>query len=181
MNAPLQKNPGDRILVAGIGNVFLGDDGCGVEAVRALVTRPIPDAVNVAEFGIRAYDLAFALTGGYESAILIDAVPRGDAPGTVYLIQPATEELPPLAPGAADAHAMHPLTVLQMAQAFGSLPSKLFLVGCEPAVLDNEDGRMGLSEQVNAAVPRAVEMVEQLVKRLLDSRIEKTTAGFAPA
>ncbi len=174
-------NSNASILVAGIGNIFLGDDAFGVEVVRALLKRPLPDQVLVRDFGISSYDLAYALTEAYATAILLDAVMRGEAPpGTTYLIQPELEHLPPLASGAGDAHTMNPVVVLQMAKAFGALPPNLYLVGCEPAVLDCENGALGLSPAVQAAVPQAVALVESLLARLLDSET-KTNAGLAPA
>jgi hydrogenase maturation protease len=168
-----------RILIAGIGNIFLGDDAFGVETVRELARRPLPEGVRVTDFGIRSYDLAYALTDGYDVAILVDAAPRGGQPGTLYLIEPdiATEarenELP-------DGHSLNPVRVLRLAESLGGRPPLLYVVGCEPLDLGSEEGRMGLSDPVQAAVPGAVEMIESLLGKLLQEEI-KTKAGLALA
>jgi hydrogenase maturation protease len=152
-----------RILVAGIGNIFLGDDAFGVEVVRELMQRPIPDAVCVEDFGIRSYDLAYAIMDGYEATILVDAVPRGEAAGTLYLIEPDLGQFGQ--PGTVDAHSMNPVAVLQLIHALGGQPGNLYLVGCEPGVLETDE--IGLSPSVRAAVPQAVEMIKSLIYRLL--------------
>jgi hydrogenase maturation protease len=154
-----------QILVAGIGNIFLGDDAFGVEVVNELLRRPVPDAVCVSDFGIRCYDLAYAMMDGYKTTILVDAAPRGEAPGTLYLMEPAVEEI--AAHQNVDAHSMNPMSVLQLVRALGGRPGKLYLVGCEPEVLENE--QMTLSPSVRAAVPHAVTMIETLIGRLLNA------------
>lgn len=158
-----------RILVAGIGNIFCGDDAFGGEAVRALARRRLPREVRAVDFGIRSYEVAYALTDGYDAAILVDAMARGEPPGTVLLMAPDVKALPRLEAGAVDAHSMNPVTVLQMARALGDLPAELYLVGCEPAVLESGDGELGLSPAVQAAIPRAVGMMASLIEQLLDS------------
>lgn len=160
-----------RILVAGIGNIFMGDDAFGVETVQKLVQSALPDAVRVIDFGIRSYDLAYAMTEGYDSIILVDATARGYVPGTVYLIEPDLTKLHQLDAGNVDAHSMNPVRVLQMAQSLGGQPARLFLVGCEPAVLEREDGEFGLSAQVQSAVPKAIEMIESLIGDLLQENM----------
>src|ERR1041385_7304882 len=161
-----------RILIAGIGNIFLGDDAFGVEVAQRLMQRPLPPAVRVIDFGIRSYDLAYALTDGYDVVILIDAVSRGEAPGTVCLIKPDMDELPApengVGPELPDAHSLNPMRVLQLARSLGGeLPEALVLVGCEPAVLATE--QIGLSPLVHAAIPPAIETIESLVAELLDA------------
>jgi hydrogenase maturation protease len=167
-----------RTLIAGIGNIFLGDDAFGCEVVSELARRSLPAEVRVEDFGIRSYDLAFALTEGYETVILVDAVPRGEAPGTVYLIEPDLKEIEKLAPTTPDAHSLNPVSVLQLAGSLGSFEGKLFLVGCEPLEVNCEDGAMGLSEPVRRAVPQAAAMIESLLRNLF---ISTTTAGLVPA
>jgi hydrogenase maturation protease len=168
-----------RVLVAGIGNIFLGDDGFGVEVIRQMSARERPDGVRVVDFGIRSYDLAFALTEGYDAVILADAVPRGEPPGTIYLMEIGAGELPKLEPETLDPHSLNPMSVLQMARAMGCVSGKLFVVGCEPAVLETEDGLIQLSAAVKAAVPQAIMMIEELISDL--SRSEETTnAGLVP-
>jgi hydrogenase maturation protease len=156
-----------RILVAGIGNIFLGDDAFGVEVVRALANRSLPKEVAVRDFGIRGYDLAFALTGGYEAGILVDALPRGEAPGTLYLLEPDLASLGYGDAASLDAHNLEPVRVLQMARKLGELPQRLYLVGCEPGALEGEEGRIELSDAVAMALPKAMELIESLANTLL--------------
>jgi hydrogenase maturation protease len=153
-----------RILVAGIGNIFFGDDAFGVEVVRGLLESEWPEDVRVEDFGIRSYDLAFAIMDGYDAVILIDATPRGHAPGTVSLIQPDLAGLGDGEEEIVNAHSMNPVRVLKMAQAQGGQAGDLYLVGCEPSVLETEE--FGLSPQVQAAVPRAVELIQSFVGAL---------------
>ncbi len=154
-----------RILVAGIGNVFFGDDGFGVEVAGRLNGRGLASGADVVDFGIRSYDLAYALTSGrYDTAILVDAASRGGAPGDIYVLVPSLE--PDAEPAPANAHAMNPERVLRMAQTFGRLPSQILVVACEPETLGGEEGQLGLSESVNAAVDRAITVVESLVTRI---------------
>jgi hydrogenase maturation protease len=158
-----------RILVAGIGNVFFGDDGFGVEVVRRLLQRPQPDGVVVVDFGIRGRELAYALLDGYDAAILVDATPRGGTPGTLYVIEPTVDG----AHGAlADSHGLDPGHALALAIAMGGRLPALRLVGCEPAaVQDAEAMVMGLSGPVAEAVAHAVGMVEALVVELREGVI----------
>src|SRR4051794_31991740 len=111
----------DKILVAGIGNIFLGDDGFGVAVAQHLIGRPHGEAVQVVDFGIRGYDLAFALMEPWERVILVDAVTRGGKPGTVYTIEPDLEAIESDAAGepAVDPHSMNPMNVLRMVKAMG--------------------------------------------------------------
>ena len=157
------------ILVAGIGNIFLGDDAFGVEVVRRMGGLNLPSSVRVADFGIRGFDLAYALQDGYETTIVIDACPQGQAPGTLYVIEPDLHELDnPGAPQAAlEAHSMNPVSVLRSARAMNIELKNILLVGCEPETLGGEEGQMGLSAPVEAAVDEAVRLVESLVKRIL--------------
>ena len=157
-----------KILIAGIGNIFLGDDAFGVEVVHELARRRQPAEVSVVDFGIRSYDLAYALTDGYDAVILVDATPRGEPPGTVSLIEPDLSRLNQLDHEAMDAHTLNPVAVLHLAQALGGQTSKIYLVGCEPAELvASEAGDLGLSEPVHAALPAAVARIESLVEKLL--------------
>lgn len=156
-----------RILVAGIGNIFLGDDAFGVEALNQLVKQPLPEEVAAVDFGIRAYDLAYAITENYDAVILVDAAPRGATPGTVSLISPDLENLDNTAPANLDAHSLDPVQVLQMVRSLGGRIERLFLVACEPADLGGDEGRMGLSEPVAAAIAPAVEMIRSLIDDLL--------------
>ena len=172
---PLGSHSGHSILVAGIGNVFLADDGFGVEVARLLAQRELPPGVKVADFGIRGMDLAYELQEDYDAAVLVDAVPRGREPGTLYVIEPDLDGTEP----ALDAHAMDPVKVLGLARALGSLPARVLVVGCEPAVrMDpaGEDLTMELSAPVKAATREAVGLVETVLEELLqDNRQEETS------
>jgi hydrogenase maturation protease len=157
-----------RILVAGVGNMFLGDDGFGVEVVRRLATRSLPTGVRVADFGIRGFDLAYTLQDGYETTILVDAYPHGQTPGTVSLVEPDLSNLGEHDGGVVETHGMNPLNVLRMTVAMsGTLKNKILLVGCEPATFGGEEGQMGLSEPVEAAVEEAVRLVAAMIERTL--------------
>ena len=172
------------MLVAGIGNIFLSDDGFGVEVVSRLAGAELPDGVRVTDYGIRGMHLAYDLASGYDCAILIDAAPRGDTPGTVYVIEPDLAPVPAAAGAAGaqpaqdagatadseggpagspffDAHGMQPDVVFGMLeQLAGRRPDRILVVGCEPASVDYG---MGLSEPVTAAVDEAVRIVLSLV------------------
>lgn len=160
------------ILVAGIGNIFLGDDGFGVEVVRRLKTRKLPEYVRVVDFGIRGFDLVYALQDGYETTILIDACPHGGAPGTLYVIEPELKapDNPEIQSAVVEAHAMNPASVLQMARAMNIEVKNMLLVGCEPLTLGGEEGEMGLSAPVSGAVDEAVRLVESLIQHVLGAR-----------
>lgn len=157
------------ILIAGIGNVFLADDGFGVEVANRLASKLFPSGVRVADFGIRGFDLAYALMEGYETTILVDAYPGGGDPGSLFVVEPDFEELNSevAQPGAIEPHAMNPLAVLRMATNMGGQLKRVLLVGCVPATLGPEEGQMGLSEPVAAAVDEAAKLVESLVTRVL--------------
>jgi hydrogenase maturation protease len=179
---PLPKDESDpritaqkpRILVAGIGNIFLGDDGFGVEVVRRLAQCRLPAEVRVADFGIRGFDLTYALQDGYETTILVDACPHGEKPGTVYLIEPSLEAADNAGEqGMVDAHSMNPMNVIRLARAMNAPIKRLLLVGCEPETLGGDEGAMGLSASVEAAVEVAVKQISSLVNRILDGTWEK--------
>jgi hydrogenase maturation protease len=163
--SPAEVEPlpgGARVLVAGIGNVFLGDDGFGVALARRL--RDLGDGVDVVDFGIRGMDLAYAL-GEYDAAVLLDATPRGQAPGTLYVIEPSLEELD-VAP---EAHGMDPVKVLALARALGGVPPRTLVLGCEPATRMDETSEeivASLSEPVLAALDGAERLLGELVEEL---------------
>jgi hydrogenase maturation protease len=145
------------VLVAGIGNIFHGDDGFGVTVARHMAKARSLEGVDVVDFGIRGLDLAFALTGGYRLAVLIDTVQCGDVPGTLYLIEP--EPADPLEEGILP-HQIDPTQVLQMTRILGGPCAEVLLIGCEPASFGPPDqGRIGLSKEVAAAVDGAAKMV----------------------
>ncbi|HEX4517670.1 MAG TPA: hydrogenase maturation protease [Polyangiaceae bacterium] len=155
-----------RLLIAGVGNVFLGDDGFGVEVVRQLAGRPWPSGVSVRDFGVRGLDLAYALLDGYDAAILVDATQRGRPPGTLYVLEPDAE---PADAGQLrlETHGMDPARVLGFVRAMGEGPLHIRVVGCEPTTFGDEDEPlMGLSEEVRAAIAPAVTIIGDLVREL---------------
>ena len=158
---------GERILVAGIGNIFLADDGFGVEVVKRLAERELPEGVEVVDFGIRGLDLAYALHEGYEVVIFVDATPRGEEPGTVYVIEAEIEEEGEVA---LDTHGMDPVK-----------PVRTLVVGCEPQLVlsgeNYDDMLMELSEPVRAAVGEAAKLVESLVKEISESNSKQRADG----
>ena len=163
------------VLVAGIGNVFLGDDGFGVEVAARLARRTLPPGIAVVDFGIRGMDLAYALQD-YDVAILVDAVPRGERPGTLFVIEPDLGE----GDAAPEAHGMDPVKVLALARELGGLPERVLVVGCEPQTrmsADDEDLLMELSEPVRAALDEAVRLVESLVDELITAGEEGREGG----
>jgi hydrogenase maturation protease len=168
-----------NILVAGIGNIFFGDDAFGCEVVRQLLERPVPAGVTIKDFGIRSYDLAYAMMNRPDVTIFIDATPRGEPPGTVSLIAPDINSLDNISGEVFNAHSMNPVRVLQLIRSLGGQPGRLYLVGCEPAVLETEDGAMGLSQPVEAAIPKAVEMIDSLIRDLSSETSEKIHTGAA--
>jgi hydrogenase maturation protease len=146
-----------RILVAGLGNVFLGDDGFGVAVVDQLAREPLPDGIEVMDVGVRTLHLAYQLVGGagYDLLVAVDAVARGGPPGTLYVIEP---DLPRDAADVADAHGADLAAVSRMVAALGGDLGRVLLVGCEPATLDG----MGLSPPVAAAVLPAARRVRAI-------------------
>lgn len=156
-----------RILVAGIGNIFLGDDGFGVEVVRRLAGRELPEGVEVVDFGIRGLDLAYTLQGDYELVVFVDATPRGQEPGTVYLIEPEIEYDGEVS---LDTHGMDPVRVMKLSRVLGARPTRTLVVGCEPQVVpsgeDYDEMLMELSEPVQAAVEETAKLVESLVEEI---------------
>jgi len=169
-----------KVLVAGIGNIFLGDDGFGVEVANRLAGREVPPGVRVADFGIRGVHLAYELLDGYDALVLVDAVPMGEPPGTVAILEPelgrsegdrdsySDGDGPPVM----DAHSMNPAVVLDMLASLGGEVGRVLVVGCEPSVLDEQ---IGLSAPVAAAVDRAVEAVLEALTELSPSGAD---AGF---
>lgn len=155
------------ILVAGIGNIFLGDDGFGVEVVRRMAARPASPDVRVVDFGIRGMDLVYALLGDYDVIIFVDAAPRGELPGTVSLIESQMSEEREVS---LDTHGMDPVKVLNLARELGAKTRRIYVVACEPELVlngqDNPDVLMELSEPVLAAVDEAVQMVDSLVSEI---------------
>jgi hydrogenase maturation protease len=158
-----------RILIAGIGNIFMADDAFGVEVVSRLASQPFPSGVRVVDFGIRGFDLAYALMEGYETTILVDAYPGEGQPGTLFVLEPDLQNLNSAGThqGFIEPHAMNPMNVLCMATSMGGQLKRVLLVGCVPATLGPDEGQMGLSEPVSAAVDEALKLINSLVTRIL--------------
>ncbi|MEU6405107.1 hydrogenase maturation protease [Streptomyces sp. NPDC046985] len=158
-----------RLLVAGVGNIFLADDAFGPEVLRALAARPLPAGVPARDYGIRGMDLAYALLDGCDTAVLVDAAPRGHRPGTLSLIEaerPGAEAhtAPP------EAHGMDPARVLALAAHLGDGPlPRVLVLACEPETVPrgDEDIMPGLSAPVREAVDRAVDALHAMVPVLL--------------
>ena len=158
------------ILIACIGNIFMGDDAFGVEVAQRLKLRELPERVRVIDFGIRGLDLAYAILDGNDVTILVDACPRGDRPGTVYVMEPDLNSMDAgqEQSSAVDAHGMDPLNVLRLAKTMGGDLKRILLVGCEPETLGGEEGAMGLSKPVTDAVDEAVRVIDSLVAKILE-------------
>ena len=159
------------ILIAGIGNIFLGDDGFGVEVAQRLAGCTLPEAVRVVDFGIRGLDLVYALEDGYETTILVDAFHHGLAPGTVSVLELDTGEEDDTPASFLEPHSMNPMNVLRLARAMKVPLKRVLLVGCEPAYLGGDEGHMGLSPAVRAALDEAVKATEALVNRILNGEL----------
>jgi hydrogenase maturation protease len=148
-----------RVLVAGCGNLFLADDAFGVEVATRLLQTELPEGVVVRDTGIRGVHLVYELLDGWDTVIIVDASPRGEAPGTISLIEPN----PDAEPGDAtllDAHSMNPDAVLAMVGILGGKIGRILVVACEPAEITE---RIGLSPIVEAAVDGAVTMVRDVI------------------
>src|SRR5581483_6264789 len=171
-----------RILVAGIGNIFQGDDAFGVAVVQRLFAAGSPENVRVMDAGIRSLDLAFALLDDRELTILVDATSRGCAPGTLYTIEIEPTDIPEIGAETTlvNSHGLDPVRVFSLAKSMGARFRKTFLVGCEPLVTDRDDtGHIGLSEVVEAAVNPAVETIRRLIEEFEISTIEGVRGVFA--
>lgn len=163
---PGDTQDGPRILVAGIGNVFLGDDGFGVALADRLARRALPAGVEVVDFGIRGMDLAFAMQDGYDVVVLLDATPRGERPGTLYVVEVDHSEHDE---AALDIHGMDPAKVIGLVRALGGTPPRTLVVGCEPQsrmASDDEEIVAQLSEPVRAALDQGVALAGSLLAEL---------------
>jgi hydrogenase maturation protease len=160
------------ILIAGIGNIFMGDDAFGSVVARRLAQRSWPDGVRVMDFGIRSLDLTYELLDPHDAVILVDVVPRGGAPGTLYVIEP--EVAPSTTDITMEGHTMNPVEVLRMAAALGGPVQRIFLVGCEPGSV--EEMQDGLTDAVRRAADEAIALIESLVGDLLrEAKVETAT------
>lgn len=162
MTAAIEK----QILVAGIGNAWLSDDGFGGEVVKRLEARELPPGVTVTDFGTGGLDLAYEVMRGYNGLVLVDISRQGGEPGTLYVMEPDEGDI---AAGIEDGemidpHGMDPQTVLRFVRAVGGWPGKVVVIACEPAVV--EEMGIGLSPDVGAAVDHAVALVATTIDEL---------------
>jgi hydrogenase maturation protease len=155
----LESRMEKQILVAGVGNAWLGDDGFGGVVTKELEKRELPSGVQVMDFGSGGLDLAYEVMRGYHALVLIDVSKQGGKPGTLYVIEPNPDEIES---GIEDGevlnpHGMDPATVLRFVKAVHGWPGKVVVVACEPA--DVEEVAMELSPHVRAVVEPAIELV----------------------
>lgn len=172
------------ILVAGIGNIFKGDDGFGVAVAQRMTGRSLPAGVTVKDFGIRGLDLTYALLDGYAAAILVDTAQRGEPPGTVYVIEPEASTIADPQPEdlLLSPHELDPARVLRLALALGGGCRRVVLVACEPASFGDEElGVMALTPPVAAAVDPAADLVEQMIRQLIAEENSPWTAATHPS
>jgi hydrogenase maturation protease len=164
-----------RVLVAGIGNIFFGDDGFGVAAARRLAKEAWPAGVVVRDFGIRGLDLAYALQEDFDAAVLIDALARGGEPGTLHVLEPDLEA--DAIGDTLDAHVMDPVRVLRLAEALGRLPPRIIVVGCEPLSIEGReslaDELVALSPPVRDAVERAAGVLKTIIRNLTSTELHR--------
>jgi len=160
-----------RVLVAGIGNIFLGDDGFGSEVARVLAGQQMPAGVRVTDYGIRGMHLAFDLLDGYDALVIVDTVPSRGSPGALHVLEVGPEDL---GDGDLDAHGMAPTAVLASLGTLGGALPRTIVVGCEPATVEEQ---IGLSAPVAAAVDRAVDTVRSLIARELSKPDPAVPAG----
>lgn len=168
-----------NILVAGIGNIFFGDDAFGVEVAQQLLSRDLPECVTVKDFGIRGFDLAYAMMDDkYDLTILVDAIPQGGKPGALHTIEPDLTDLDTMEDWSpVDTHGMTPLRVFRLIEAMGGKCKRVLIVGCEPQTLGNEqEGQMGLSPTVAASVEPAVQLVEQIIGHVITNNVVNSDA-----
>lgn len=160
------------VLVAGIGNLFLSDDGFGSEVARRLAGTRLPDSVRVVDYGIRGMHLAYDLLEGYDALVVVDALPGTGKPGDLTVLAVGAEDL---GDAELDAHGMAPVSVLASLGRLGGVLPPTFVIGCQPA--DVSEG-MGLTPAVAAAVDRAVSLVHEVLTEQLGIAPD---SGRAPA
>ena len=161
-----------RVMIAGIGNMFMKDDGFGSAVVKRMIDKKFPEGVEVRDFGTSGLKLAYDLMKGYDGLIFLDASARGEKPGTLYLIEPNENDfsIDLEEGGPIDPHGADPVTVLRFVKSIGSWPAKVFVIACEPESVD--DFEIGLSEPVNSAISQAIEMVEEIINEIYSVKKE---------
>jgi len=159
--APVVKK---RVMIAGIGNMFMKDDGFGSAVVKRIINKKFPEGVEVKDFGTGGLKLAYDLMKGYDGLIFLDASARGKTPGTLYVIEPDENDFSSNLEegGPIDPHDADPATVLRFVKSMGAWPGKVFVVACEPESVDEFE--IGLSEPVNIAIDKAIEIIDEIVQ-----------------
>jgi hydrogenase maturation protease len=155
-----------QILVAGIGNAWMRDDGFGGEVAKLLESRELPDGVQVMDFGSGGLDLAYEVMRGYDALILIDVSRQGDKPGTLYVMEADRDDVDGQVEDGQmlDPHGMDPETVLRFVKYVGGWPGRVFVVACEPEIV--EDVGFGLSDAVSGSLGRAADVVLETIEEL---------------
>jgi hydrogenase maturation protease len=155
-----------RVMIAGIGNMFMKDDGFGCAVIKRMGSKKFPEGVEVKDFGTSGLKLAYDLMKGYDGLIFLDASARGGQPGALYRIEPNENDFSANLEegGPIDPHGADPVTVLRFVKSIGSWPGKVIIVACEPESV--EDFEIGLSAAVNSAIDQAVEMVEEIINEI---------------
>ena len=155
-----------RVMIAGVGNMFMKDDGFGGEVIRRILHKEFPEGVEIKDFGTGGLKLAYDLMKGYDALILLDASARGEQPGTLYVIEPNENEVDGnLENGTIiDPHGSDPATVLKFVKSVGAWPGKVLIVACEPQ--NTDDFEIGLSAPVSAAIDKAIELVQEIVEEI---------------
>ena len=174
----MSRRPEKQILVAGIGNAWLRDDGFGGEVARRLGQRELPSGVSVFDFGTGGLQLAYELIRGYDALVLVDVSRQGGEPGTLYVMEASPDDVPgPVEDGETlDPHGMDPQSVLRFVKMVGGWPGRVVIIACEPAEV--EDLGMGLSPSVEAAVAGAVDLVLETCEELRhDAAYEQRPSG----
>lgn len=161
-----------RVMVAGVGNMFMSDDGFGGEVVKKMRQKNQPEGVEIRDFGTGGLKLAYDLMRGYDALILIDSSSRDEEPGTLYVIEPKEEDFNTdlEESGPINPHDMDPVTVLRFVKSVGAWPARIVIIGCEPENV--EDFEVGLSDPVLAAVDKAAELVQETIQEIYNQSEE---------
>lgn len=159
-------------MIAGIGNMFMKDDGFGSAVVKRIMDKKFPDGVEVKDFGMSGLKLAYDLMKGYDGLIFVDASARGEKPGTLYMIEPNEKDFSNDLEqgGPIDPHGADPVTVLRFVKSIGSWPAKVVIIACEPESVD--DFEIGLSESVSTSINTAVEMIDEVINEIYQLKKE---------
>ncbi len=159
-----------KVMIAGVGNMFMKDDGFGGAVIKKMARKNFPDGVELKDFGTGGLKLAYDLMNGYDGLILLDASRRGETPGTLYVIEPDEKEFSADLEqgGPVDPHGADPVMILRFVKAIGSWPGRVLIVACEPETVD--DFEIGLSEKVTDSLDKAVELVDEIINEIYTTK-----------